>query len=162
MPQVHFRRGRPVDCGQPGLPRSPIQVSGLYSCVSALNCWRGSSMLGLRSAFNPNLPSDMTYPRILPAVPNDLCSPGELLLSSIRVPHYRHNGENYMCRSGSLAACVTNRLRNKHPTDTHRWRMFLAPAPAVSLSPPALAHLCPKHLRPPCLLEQRHIGVARL
>jgi hypothetical protein len=31
-----------------------------------------------------------------------------------------------MCRSGSLAACVTNRLRNKHPTDTHRWRMFLA------------------------------------
>ena len=26
----------------------------------------------------------------------------------------------------------------------------------------ALEHLCPKHLRPPCLLEQRHIGVARL
>ena len=26
----------------------------------------------------------------------------------------------------------------------------------------ALEQLCPKHLRPPCLLEQRHIGVAGL
>ena len=119
-------------------------------------------MLGLRSALNPTLPSDMTYPRILPTVSNDLCSPGELLLSSIRVPHYRHNGENYMCRSGSLAACVTNRLRNKHPTDTNGGDTAGAPAPAVSLSPPALAHLNPKHLRSPSLLEQRHIGVARL
>jgi hypothetical protein len=83
-------------------------------------------MLGLRSALNPTLPSDMTYPRILPAVPNDLCSPGELLLSSIRVPHYRHNeGELY------VQVRLAGRLRNKPPAQQtpnghQRWRMFLA------------------------------------